>query len=601
MDNKRTIVEARKELELMRRKAREMETLVSLVQRAWSQLDIDSALILDSLGDSEVIIPESGSTELLYRMLHIHDRYSRLDPTCTAHLPKPEIDQWTSNTDIEKSRDDVIRELEDAPRIKPESTSIEIAHHNEVDEEDPYASEIEEHLSQHVQFTLSLLERVCNTINESGHFQTNPEALKSLAQARESHAKIMFLNDNIAKLRNELVLLETRSQQSEAEKIRVQQKLDKALLTIQEMEENGSTRQKKVAAVTGENNADDTTNGEDSQEALIKELQQQIKLLEKQLTDSESAKAKVEMTLTERLSRPMPQTEAQVADMRKAMEELRSQCKLRVASLMAENDVMQDKVKDLSLALSQVEANALAKVEEVVSVTQKEIQKINTEKAALETKLCSLQSDSAMIEQIKKQLDDKERLDAIKSSELRQLQNQLKSLQDNYSQSQRSLEKARKREKFLEHTIMAHAIPVPAHIKLEGLGGTKKSDSVSEVGGDAPTSSSSTVDNGPTEDNLDGDGKITIEDETQQLLRQAQERAADLEKELSDMKTSVNDLILEIETVSSAETESRKEAERLLTQISDCQGFQRAALEENLKLQNQLEELKSSKKDMETK
>jgi hypothetical protein len=603
MENKRTIAEARKELELMRRKAREMETLVSLIQRAWSQLDIDSALILDSLGDTEVIIPETGSTELLYRMLHVHDKFNRLDPTCIAHLPKPEIDQWSSGPEIEKSREETIKELEDVPHLSPESSSIERCESPQENvEEDPYASEIEEHLSQHVQFTLALLERVCNTINESGHFQTNPEALKSLAQARESHAKIMFLNDNIAKLRNELVLLETRAQQADAEKTRVQQKLDKVTLTIQEMEENGSTRQKKVHA-----DAEGVAEGEDSEEALVKELQQQIKLLEKQLADSESAKAKVEMTLTERLSRPMPQTETQVADMRKAMEELRSQCKQRVAALMAENDVMQDRLKDVTLALSQVEATAVMKVEEVVSVTQKEIQRINAEKTALETKLCSLQSDGAMIEQMKQQLEDKERMDTIKSSELRLLQSQLKNLQETYAQAQRSLEKARKREKFLEHTIMSHAIPVPPHVKLEGFGNIKKNEMGSDGNGDVLSSSnpSTTVsnDNSQSQDAVADNnvGKVIVDEESQRLLKQAQERAGDLEKELNSLKSSVNDLILEIETVSTTEALSRKEAERLLGQIADCQGFQRAALEENLKLQNQLEELKTSKKDMEAK
>lgn len=38
LKNKRAISEARKELELMRRKSREMESLVSLIQRAWSQV-----------------------------------------------------------------------------------------------------------------------------------------------------------------------------------------------------------------------------------------------------------------------------------------------------------------------------------------------------------------------------------------------------------------------------------------------------------------------------------------------------------------------------------------------------------------------------------
>ncbi len=221
-----------------------METLVSLIQRAWSQLDIDAALILDSLGDNEVVVPESGSTEMLYRMLHIHDKFSRLDPTCIANVPKPEIDQWSSDREICTLRDEAIKELEYVPTVDPEATSFDRAD-GEQEEDELVSSQIEEHLSQHVQFTLSLLERVCNTINESGHFQANPEALKCLAQARESHAKIMFLNDNIAKLRNELVLLETRSQQTENEKLRIQQKLDKALLTIQDMEMNGSYRHQK--------------------------------------------------------------------------------------------------------------------------------------------------------------------------------------------------------------------------------------------------------------------------------------------------------------------------------------------------------------------
>ncbi len=38
MTYKKTIAEGRKELELMRRKSREMEALVSLIQRAWSQV-----------------------------------------------------------------------------------------------------------------------------------------------------------------------------------------------------------------------------------------------------------------------------------------------------------------------------------------------------------------------------------------------------------------------------------------------------------------------------------------------------------------------------------------------------------------------------------
>ncbi|RYG66388.1 hypothetical protein EON64_09905, partial [archaeon] len=68
---KHVIAETRKELELMHQKSREMEALVSLIQRAWSQLDIDASLLLDSLGDPEAVISERGSSEMLFRFLHI--------------------------------------------------------------------------------------------------------------------------------------------------------------------------------------------------------------------------------------------------------------------------------------------------------------------------------------------------------------------------------------------------------------------------------------------------------------------------------------------------------------------------------------------------
>ena len=45
----------------------------------------------------------------------------------------------------------------------------------------------------------------------------------------------------------------------------------------------------------------------------VKEMRVKISALEKQLAESEGAKAKAEMTLTERLARPLSQTEAQVS------------------------------------------------------------------------------------------------------------------------------------------------------------------------------------------------------------------------------------------------------------------------------------------------
>eukprot|EP01031_Cornospumella_fuschlensis_P036542 gene36542-44330_t len=66
VNKKHVLAETRKELELMHQKSREMEALVSLIQRAWSQLDIDASLLLDSLGDPEAMISERGSSDMLF-------------------------------------------------------------------------------------------------------------------------------------------------------------------------------------------------------------------------------------------------------------------------------------------------------------------------------------------------------------------------------------------------------------------------------------------------------------------------------------------------------------------------------------------------------
>lgn len=52
------------------------------------------------------------------------------------------------------------------------------------------------------------------------------------------------------------------------------------------------------------------------QEVLEKELRRKIQILEKQVADSEEAKAKAEMTLTEQTSRPQTETEAQMTYIR---------------------------------------------------------------------------------------------------------------------------------------------------------------------------------------------------------------------------------------------------------------------------------------------
>ena len=74
-----------------------------------------------------------------------------------------------------------------------------------------------------------------------------------------------------------------------------------------------------------------------------------------------------------------------------------------------------------------------------------------------------------------------------------------------------------------------------------------------------------------------------------------------MERELSDARSNVDDLILEIETVANDESKARHQCFDLLKQISEYQAMQRIALEENLHLQDSIDDLKSSSKDIETK
>jgi regulator of replication initiation timing len=85
------------------------------------------------------------------------------------------------------------------------------------------------------------------------------------------------------------------------------------------------------------------------------------------------------------------------------------------------------------------------------------------------------------------------------------------------------------------------------------------------------------------------------------LRQQWEERLQDVQAELADARRNINDLIMEIETVALEESTIRNQNARLLSQVADCQSMQRTALEENLKLQNQIETIKSARVESEAK
>ena len=88
--------------------------MVTTIQRAWVQLDIDTSLLLDSLGDADVPTRDrSEHSDLFTRLLQAGKEYSTRNPSDLSSLPTMEIDAWTTAEDVVAERkrvEDSIRE-----------------------------------------------------------------------------------------------------------------------------------------------------------------------------------------------------------------------------------------------------------------------------------------------------------------------------------------------------------------------------------------------------------------------------------------------------------------------------------------------------------
>jgi hypothetical protein len=631
--NKRSLNEARKELDMMRKKTREMESLVSIIQRGWSQLDIDTSLLLDGLADPEVEIPGSTS-DLLKSFIHCSDKYLFQDPTNLSSFPslQAKIDQWSSNKDIENTKSNLISSL---PILSEENDASSSLFSSGSASLRCFTEEVEEHLSNHISFTFSILERLCYALNDGGSLISSSETLKSLQVLKESRSKETLLNDSILKLQSELLEMECKYCISENTRNKVERSLDKSYSTIRELEKKLSLSSSTLndsneggnLIVKMENtssssdqqpNGNINSNGHSHEGNFFlgknqenQEMSEQLAILEKQLMESETAKAEAEMQLTERIARPFTiQQDQQVSDLRKVMEEVRSQSKLRINGLLLENDALQERIKDLSFALNEVEVNATKKIEVFMNSFEKELLSLREEKLALESKVRSFQPLNSLEELNKILFKEAETVEDSKLLRITSLEKELKTLKETLTLIQKNMEKARKRERYLESVILHFAIPLPSNAKprqsSSSNSGSSNSNSNHSSGSTSTSllSSSQSVDgneNGGETTPNSGGGTLKIETISQQMIKQVHERCNDLEKELTQVKGNVNDFINEIDSISSNESAARNQSELLIKQVAESQSMQQAALEENLKLMNEIEELKTRKTESDSK
>ena len=166
-------------------------------------------------------------------------------------------------------------------------------------------------------------------------------------------------------------------------------------------------------------------------------------------------------------------------------------------------------------------------------------------------------------------------MESVRKAEMTRLQEKVRILTASTEQLnvhlQSSREKELKLEKILIEANVVHSDWTPPTMDLV-----------------THQQSDSDHDNNNSSNNNDNDG-VNIKDGFSKLvLTQAQGRARDLQIELDDVRANMDDLILEIEAVSSEERKVADQCTRLLAQMQDSQSMQRGVLEENLRLHHSM-------------
>lgn len=214
---------------------------------------------------------------------------------------------------------------------------------------------------------------------------------------------------------------------------------------------------------------------------------------------------------------------------------------------------MQAKVANLEIALQQVEQVSKTRMNELLAITEKEISTFKGQYEALQVKYSSAQADLAVTNQLKTQLAECQTIESLRTAEMKLLQNKLRMVTDSQSLLQENLAKSQERELELKKHL------------AEASSNSSEAAAVAEA----------------------------VAAESQLVV--------DLKRELEDARNNINEFILEIASITEDEVKARTQSERIATQISDYQSMQRVALEENMRLQDQIDLIKARSAEMESK
>lgn len=551
---KKQLNEAECELDMMKMKSKEMESLVSVISRSWSQLDVVISLMLDTLGESEFLEQFrecSDSIQLLNKLLHISCSNSIL-------VENKKSNEENNNNDDADEDDD---EDEDENEM-----NIEENDNKNVDDDNGLNIEIkqfEEDLVGHTQFTLTALDRLCMLISEGANPNPDPTNISDeIKHLKEDNEHFLERIQHLA-----IELLEARAAWHliDQDTIKLERKYDikqNATSNIDDSTKDNETTN-RGENINEKTISDDYADIVKRNDIAIKDLKEKMTVLETNLNELESAKVKAEMKLTDRLAKPLQQTEASVADLRNALEDLRSQCKTRVSSLIEERNANRERILSLEASLQAMDNEISLKCNEVVSVASTKVQEIRSKIVETKSSMVSTHANLHTIDEFSLFTNENQILEAVSQKEIQKVKSRIIQSNQKVELIKSSIDLSQKRIEKLNNFLLS-------------IGTKTTENTIASTGGE--------------EGEIDEMVSDACDMSTSKFLQvYAEHRNSSLQQLLEDVKTFINDsLITDIEDINTLQASSSDQQKRVQMLISNAENNQKEALDENLLLQEKL-------------
>lgn len=541
-----------------------------------------------------------------------------------------DADEWSSVQEIEEEMAKAIKRLQSGKRDEDDPD------YDENEDAADQSAPIDEVLSSRTTFTLSLLQRLCSKINISTGM-LNADTSQALASAKEAQAQQLLLTEKVTALSIQLIQIKAKLRVTENDKLRIAKSLYKAqtkeaeraerekaqsmhasaMMEMESINASSSSSSGNVSSssATGDSvsvspqdgrksssrnneegssssssscssSSSDSNNGSSSGiertmssssgdgGEVLKELRKQLGVLERQVVESETAKVVAEHAFTKQLANKSVtkgETDTQVVELRRSLEETRQQGNDKAAALLADSVAKQEHITNLEASLALLERTASLRMDEVVEVTKRELQRVRGETVAVQQKMAESQADLNMVAHLKTNLAELEKQQASYQREELSLSQQLTQLRESKAQLEKHIQKSRDREVLLEKMAGIEIARVSA-AKAKAAEDAREEGEEREIG-------------------KGGDPAVAFAANAV-LVQTSQQRLQDMQGEIDNQKACINDLIAEIEALSAGETDMRDQNARILQQVTESQSLQRVALEDNVKLRNEIEDLK---------